>query len=137
GVIVDKEGKVLANHKGYPYFTIGQRKGLGISGERRYYVKEIIPITREVIVAPEEDLWCSEFIITDCNYLIKPCNTGSSLWVKVRYRDRGTPIKALYETSEGIVIKLHQPAFAVTPGQSAVVYQGDEVLLGGIIKRAL
>lgn len=135
GEIVDTEGRVLARHRGYPFYTVGQRRGLGIGGGRRFYVVNIDPETRRVVVGDEEDLKSDRIFITAVNRLSSPLDPKAPLWVKVRYRDKGVSVKEMVNFEDGILLKLAQPTYALAPGQSAVIYQGEEVIMGGIIER--
>lgn len=135
GNFIYKE-KIIGKHKGYPFYTIGQRKGLEVALGHSVYVKEIKPNTNEVILADKEEL--AQQIIRVKNYnLIKyetlPDNFQSL--VKIRYKDPGT-MATIHTIDENFLeIIFHQPVYAVAPGQSAVFYEDDDLVGGGIIDK--
>ena len=135
GEMIAPGGEVLGRHPGYPFFTIGQRKGLGTGGGRKYYVTRIDATTRRVYLGEEEDLNRTEFRAAKLNRLQDVDFDGSTLFtVKVRYRDPGVTARVWLEDDNQVRIRCEEPIKAVTPGQSAVVYLGDEVIAGGIIE---
>ncbi len=136
GVFVTPDGKIVGRHEGYPFFTLGQRKGLPAMGEP-YYVTAIDPATNTVTIGREEDLFHSRFTVRGVN-LVKYAELpqdGVAAVTKIRYKDVGhtswiTPL------GEGRVEVLYsEPVKAITPGQSAVFYEGEDVLGGGWIER--
>jgi tRNA-specific 2-thiouridylase len=136
GYFVDKTGKILGQHKGYPFYTIGQRKGLDITFGKPVYVTAIVPETNTVVLGDEEDLDKAEMTVAKVN-LIKyaAIPEGLESTVKIRYKDKGTP-GILHNTGEGVVrVDFLQDAKGVAPGQSAVFYEGDDVVGGGTIQR--
>lgn len=136
GNFVDREGRILGTHKGYPFYTIGQRKGLDVTFGKPVYVTEIIPETNTVVLGDENDLDRSEMRVAKVNtvkYASIP--DGMEASVKIRYRDSGTA-GILQSAGEGIVdVHFMKEAKGVAPGQSAVFYEGDDVVGGGIIQR--
>jgi tRNA-specific 2-thiouridylase len=136
GHFVDKTGKVLGQHKGYPFYTIGQRKGLDITFGKPVYVTAIIPETNTVVLGDEEDLDKAKMTVAKVNmvkYAAIPDGLAST--VKIRYKDKGTP-GTLWNEGEGTIrVDFLQDAKGVAPGQSAVFYEGDDVLGGGTIQR--
>jgi tRNA-specific 2-thiouridylase len=136
GNFVDKTGKILGQHKGYPFYTIGQRKGLDITFGRPVYVTAIVPETNTVVLGDEADLDRAEMTVAKVN-LVKyaAIPEGMASTVKIRYKDKGTP-GTLHNTGERMVrVDFLQDAKGVAPGQSAVFYEGDDVLGGGTIQR--
>jgi tRNA-specific 2-thiouridylase len=126
GAIVNRAGQVLGEHAGIQYFTIGQREGLRLGGQKTpLYVVELQAATNRVVVGPVEDLYRSEFEIANGNWF-GPV-TGE-VTVKIRYNHKGCPA-----TVDGNRVRLREPQRAVTPGQAAVFYDGDLVLGGGWI----
>lgn len=136
GKFVDKLGNILGAHQGIPFYTIGQRKGLGISSNTRKYVIKIAPRENTVILSEEEDLYQDKLIIKDLNFISGDKLSDSiKVEVKIRYNSKKAPaIVSPYQDDE-IVINLKKPQRAITPGQSAVFYQGDIVIGGGIIEK--
>ena len=135
GDILDKEGNVLGKHKGLINYTIGQRKGIGISSKEPLYVVNIDYENNNLIVGKEEDIYGNELIATDINLisiekLIKPMK------VKAKIRYGAKEAKALISPLENgeILVKFKEQQRAITPGQSVVFYKGDVVVGGGKIK---
>lgn len=131
GVIRDLLGNVLGTHDGYYFFTIGQRRGLGVSGGERLYVRGINPQENEITVAPLKSLYDSCFYVGSVN-LIE--DVGNQFIATVRVRYRGEEAEArLRKEGELYKVELTRRLFAVTPGQIAVFYEGDLVVGGGFI----
>lgn len=135
GDVVYKEKKI-GSHKGYPYYTIGQRRGLNVSTGKRLYVSKIDSENNVVFVDEEDKLYKKEFSVKDINLmLMEKIEKPLKAKVKIRYNDTGSEA-VLEQTDEFHVrIKFDIPQKAITPGQSAVFYIGDDVLGGGIIER--
>ncbi len=132
GLIVDEKGNVLGKHDGYYFFTIGQRRGIGVAVGERLYVKEIIPHKNIVVVAPLEKLYRDSFFVQNVNFL-EGLREGEILEVRVRYRGK-TAECTLHSNAENVYkVELRSELFAITPGQVAVFYRGDTVVGGGII----
>lgn len=137
GLFVDKSGKILGKHKGYPFYTIGQRKGLVAVG-RPIYVTEIIPETNTVVLGDEEDLVKKEVFISKVNWLkYNGVEDGTELLTKIRYKDSGTLGKMYNEPDGSLRFEFYDDAKGIAPGQSAVFYEGDDVVGGGIIQRKI
>ncbi len=137
GPIYDLEGRLLGTHKGLPHYTVGQRHGLGVSAPRPLYVVALDPERNAVIVGPEEALYAQGLLARDLHWIAgEPPGERFSAEVQVRYR--ASPVPAEVELrGEEAQVRFARPVRAVTPGQAAVFYQGEEVLGGGIIVRAL
>ena len=135
GNFIDKDGKVLGNHKGYPFYTIGQRKGLDIALGKPVYVTNIIPETNTVVLGDEEDLNRPEMQVGKINWIkYDGITDGMEAITKIRYKDKGT-LSNLYNHDNGIQVRFYTEAKGVAPGQSAVFYEGNDVVGGGIIQR--
>ena len=135
GWFVDKTGKKLGQHKGYPFYTIGQRKGLDIALGKPAYVTAIDPSTNTVILGDEEDLAQNDMMVTKLNWLkYDGITDGMEALTKIRYKDSGS-ISNLYNADGAIRVRFYEKAKSIAPGQSAVFYEGDEVIGGGIIQR--
>lgn len=135
GELIDRDGRVLAQHPGHPFFTIGQRKGLGLGGGQKRYVVAIDAASRKIQLGTAEELLTSEFRATQLNCLTDlPLDGSLQFEVKIRYRDPGIAATIYRETADSILIRTLKPVSAATPGQSAVVYYQDEVIAGGIIQ---
>ncbi len=134
GPIMDRWGKRLGTHKGIIYYTVGQRKGLGISSSRPFYVIEIDAKNNTIIVGHKEDLFSDGLIAGNIN-LITMEKMDSTVRAKVKIRQQHKGAKAtLYPMGDRIRVIFDEPQLAVTPGQSAVFYSQDVVLGGGIIE---
>lgn len=133
GDFKDTSGKILGKHKGFPFYTIGQRKGLEIAMGVPMYVNKIDAENNTVVLGNREDLLSHTVKIKNFN-LIKYAQLpmDKEYMVKVRYKDSGTMAKATFDT-DMIVFHFSQAVSAVTPGQSAVFYEDNDVVGGGII----
>ena len=139
GEIYDVHGNFIAEHAGIELFTIGQRKGLPGGSPRPRYVVDLDPETNRVIVGDADDLACDEFEIDRVNWHpvagIDDPGRPREATVKIRYSHPGTPANVTPLENNRVRIRLHEPQRAVTPGQAAVIYDGDLVLGGGWICR--
>ncbi len=135
GEIVNLAGKVLGYHDGVEFYTIGQRKGLGISSQIPLYVIELDAATNRVIVGDDAALERDEFVAEGCNWIPFDHPSGAmQVTVKIRYNHRGAPATVTPLPGGRARVKLHTPQRAVTPGQAAVFYQDDLVVGGGWIR---
>jgi tRNA-specific 2-thiouridylase len=133
GDFKDKTGKVLGKHKGYPFYTIGQRKGLDLAMGRPVYVTGIDPASNTVILGDEDDLHKSRMRVGKLNWMkYDGVNPGMESKIKIRYRDSGS-LGRIYPDGNQVEIIFSEQAKGVAPGQSAVFYEGDDVIGGGII----
>jgi len=136
GRVVDTAGNVLGEHRGIHFFTIGQRRGLGISSGEPMYVVSLDAGHNEVVVGPDSALMSRACGVGDLNRLAGDFPTGE-IQVKIRSRHPGAPAEIGEKGDGRVLVRFHEPQRAVTPGQSAVFYRGDEVLGGGIIMSAV
>ncbi|MFH1032206.1 MAG: tRNA 2-thiouridine(34) synthase MnmA [Chloroflexota bacterium] len=136
GAIMDKQGNVLGEHRGIPFYTIGQRRGLGISSEERLFVSDIDPVRNAVIVAGKEEMYKDELYTSSLNWISieKP---EQPLKVKARIRYRHQEAQAVVTPLDGnrAYVKFAEPQLAITPGQAVVFYDDDTVIGGGTIDR--
>lgn len=136
GEIIYKD-KSVGTHKGYPYYTIGQRRGLNVSIGKRLYVSKIDAEKNVVYVDDEDNLYNSEFTTREVNFMKLPeIEREFEARVKIRYNDMGNDA-ILTQSPEGVRVKFHTKQKAITPGQSAVFYSGNDVIGGGIIDRII
>ena len=136
GEIYDVDGNFVGEHDGIELFTIGQRKGLPGGSARPRYVIDLDAKTNRVIVGDVDDLVCDEFKIDRTNWIGRDLSGENvELAVKVRYSHPGTRAKVTPLENHRARIRLHEPQRAVTPGQAAVIYDGDVVVGGGWICR--
>lgn len=135
GNFVDKYGNVLGTHKGIVYYTIGQRKGLGIALGRPVFVTDIIPERNEVVLGDESEIF-QKTLIADRINLISMEKIEGEIQVEAKVRYSAKPAKAVLTQLGEDKIKLvfEEPQRAITKGQSVVIYRGNEVLGGGIIE---
>lgn len=136
GEIVDLQGKVLGHHDGIEFFTIGQRRGLGVASARPLYVVDLDPVANRVVVGDDAALERDTFRVERCNWIPfdAPPSTVEAT-VKIRYNHGGTRATIRPEPGGGAWVMLHEPQRAITPGQACVFYDDDLVLGGGWITR--
>src|SRR5437868_6405186 len=136
GEIVNLAGEVLGHHDGIEFYTIGQRKGLGITTPKPVYVVELDPETNRVVVGDESALDRDEFTATNCNWHPFDQLTGPIVvTARIRYNHPGATATITPAGNGSVKVKLHTPQRAITPGQAAVFYQDDLVVGGGWIAR--
>lgn len=135
GLFVDKNGNVLGQHKGYPFYTIGQRKGLDIALGKPAFVTAIDPDTNTVVLGDEEDLEKEEMKVGKINWIkYDGIGAGMEAVTKIRYKDKGS-LSSLIPAGNDVTVRFYEKAKGIAPGQSAVFYEGDDVIGGGIIQR--
>ena len=131
GRFVDEKGTFIAWHEGYPFYTIGQRRGLGIHLNRPVFVKEIDPEKNEVVLASLSSLEKTEMWLKDWNLVNQERTLGrSDIIVKIRYRKQENYGTITVTSDHLLHVQLHEPLTAIAPGQAAAFY-GDGLLLGG------
>ncbi|HSG49150.1 MAG TPA: tRNA 2-thiouridine(34) synthase MnmA [Longimicrobiales bacterium] len=133
GTLVLEDGTVVGEHTGYAGFTVGQRKGLGGGFAEPMYVLEVRPGSREVVVGPREALFSQGVVVGAPHWLAAPPAAGDEVEVQIRHRARAVAAEVEAVEPHGATLRFREPQPAVTPGQSAVVFQGDRVLGGGRI----
>lgn len=135
GNFIDKTGKVLGTHQGYPFYTIGQRKGLDIALGRPVFVTRIDPENNTVTLGDEADLEQDEMNVLKLNLQkYESISPGMEASTKIRYKDAGG-LSNLYPENGSIKVRFYEKAKGIAPGQSAVFYEGEDVIGGGIISR--
>lgn len=133
GNILDTNGQAIGRHQGYLGFTVGQRKGIGGGHGERLFVRAIDPEQRIVVAGVRSTLFSDEVYIEKINMFCSELSLFKGLKVQIRHRTEEVPCKITTQSDERIVLKLEKPVYAVTPGQSAVVFSGDRLLFGGTI----
>ncbi|MGB9611080.1 MAG: MnmA/TRMU family protein, partial [Bryobacteraceae bacterium] len=136
GEIVDSSGRVLARHRGVHRFTVGQRKGLGVAAGEPLYVIQTDPAAQRVVVGREEELLRRRLAACEVNWVsIEPIREPLRAHVKIRYKHEAAPAM-VYPTGDDtrVEVVFDEPQRAITPGQAAVLYDGDIVLAGGWIE---
>lgn len=135
GWFIDKTGKKLGQHKGYPFYTVGQRKGLEIALGKPAYVTAINPDDNTVMLGEEADLDQNDMLVGKINWIKYDSITdGMEAITKIRYKDKGA-LSNLYNSDNDLRIRFYENVKSIAPGQSAVFYEGDDVIGGGVIQR--
>ncbi len=136
GPILNKQGNILGEHQGIPFYTIGQRKGLGIAYKEPLYVIDIDPEKNAIIVGTKEEVYQDELIASGLNWIAIE-KLEQPLKVKARIRNVHQEAEATVTPIENdmIYVKFERPQLAITPGQAVVFYQGDVVVGSGTIER--
>ena len=135
GEFINAHGEVLGTHDGYPFYTIGQRKGLGIAFGEPMFVTEIRPDTNVVVLGREDELIKNGMKVSQVNSMkYAEIPEGMEAITKVRYRDNGT-FSTLHNDGPNVEVRFMANVKGIAPGQSAVFYDGDDVIGGGIISR--
>jgi len=134
GNFVLKDGKVVGQHNGLPFYTIGQRKGLDVALGVPHYVVELRQDTNEIVLGERDDLLSGSMLLSGVN-MQKYARVldGMEASVKVRYHDAGTDARLFLNDDQRINVVFNQPVSAITPGQSAVFYEGNDLIGGGFI----
>ena len=136
GPFVDRDGRVLGEHRGIECYTVGQRRGLGLSFPEPMYVCQIRPEDNAVVLAPKAALFSREVTVPAFHWIAgEPPAEPLHVRAKIRYRHREEPVTAYPLSDGGVRLVFDEPQRAVTPGQAAVLYDGDTVLGGGTIDR--
>lgn len=135
GELVTVDGNVVGQHRGYPFFTIGQRRGLGQGFGKPMYVVAIDAKHNRVIIGEEKYLYSTELIANSVNFVsIADAKNGVRAQVKIRYKSPAAPATVFSLDDGRVRVVFDEPQKAITPGQSAVFYDGEKVLGGGIIE---
>ncbi|NNK64201.1 MAG: tRNA 2-thiouridine(34) synthase MnmA, partial [Gemmatimonadetes bacterium] len=135
GALVTPDGSVVGRHDGYAGFTVGQRKGLGGGFDEPMFVIEVRPERREVVIGPRSELESEGVVIERPHWLGPAPDLGAPVHVQIRHRADGVPAHVRRVDETELELTFERPQRAVTPGQSAVVFDGDVVLGGGRIDR--
>jgi tRNA-specific 2-thiouridylase len=135
GNFIDRNGKVLGKHRGYPFYTVGQRKGLEVAFGKPVFVTQIVPETNTVVLGDENDLQQNCLEVTKVNLIkYETITPGMEAVTKIRYKDQGC-LCNIYPHDGDVRVTFYQNVKGIAPGQSAVFYEGDDVIGGGIIQR--
>lgn len=133
GPVKRTNGKVIGEHNGLYHYTVGQRKGINIPAEKPYYVLNLKPQDNVLVVGFAEELGTETFLVEKPNWLIEKPKNAFNAHVKIRYRSKEIPCKITPMPDNRLQIDLETPQAVVSPGQGAVVYDGDRVICGGFI----
>jgi tRNA-specific 2-thiouridylase len=136
GLIIDKQGNVLGHHKGLALFTVGQRKGLQVNSQQPLYVLEKDPDQNAIIVSTRDQLGRKSLVAENVNWVAgQPPDSSFMAMVKIRYRAHDTPAVVSTVNKNTIGVEFENSVPDITPGQAAVLYNGDICLGGGIISK--
>lgn len=134
GKFVDTKGNLMAWHQGYPFYTIGQRRGLGINLNQAVFVKEIVPAENKVVLGDLKSLERTQMRLKDWNIVNPSLLLGQEdVIVKIRYRKQENHCIVTLQSDNTLLVCLHEPLTAIAPGQAAAFYRGEVLLGGGII----
>jgi tRNA-specific 2-thiouridylase len=136
GRFVNASGDLLGYHEGYPFFTVGQRKGLGGGYKKPMFVTEILPESNTVVLGEVDDLIRNGMFVGQINTMkYADISDGMEAVTQVRYNDRGV-LASLHPVGDEVRVDFFANVKGIAPGQSAVFYEGDDVIGGGIIRRS-
>ncbi len=134
GQFVTKDGKVLGKHKGIIHYTIGQRKGLGLSCGKPVFVSKIDPVTHTVVVGDNEDLFNTTLYANTLNFMpFEKLDKKMKLTAKIRYSHKPEPCTVEMVGEDTLKCTFEEPQRAITPGQALVIYDGEVVVGGGTV----
>jgi tRNA-specific 2-thiouridylase len=134
GNFVLADGTIIGKHKGYPFYTIGQRKGLDIALGKPVFVTKIIPETNTVVLGEADELDQNIMTVGGIN-MVKYASIPDDFEAitKIRYKDPGT-LSSIHNDGDLLQVHFYEQVKGIAPGQSAVIYEGDDVVAGGIIR---
>lgn len=137
GPIVDSENRTLARHKGILHYTVGQRRGMGISAPHPLYVLSIQSNSNTIVVGPEEELYEKTLLASQLNLIsLEKITQPLNVKARIRYKHKEAKASVTPLDSDKARAEFQKPQRAITPGQSVVFYSGDVVVGGGIIEKA-
>jgi tRNA-specific 2-thiouridylase len=128
------EGKEIGEHRGFPFYTIGQREGLGVAVGEKIYVTEIDAKTNTIKAGRDKELFHRGLIASNVNLIAyENISVPINVSAKIRYGDTGSSAKAYIDSEGKLQVIFDEPKRAITPGQSVALYEGDDVIGGGVI----
>ena len=128
------EGKEIGIHSGFPFYTIGQREGLGVAVGEKIYVTEIDAKENKIFVGRDKELFHRGLIASNVNLIAyENIPVPINVTAKIRYGDSGSSAKAYIDGENKLHVIFDEPKRAITPGQSVALYEGDDVIGGGVI----
>jgi tRNA-specific 2-thiouridylase len=133
GPFLDHRGNVLGQHRGIPFYTIGQRRGLGLALGQPVFVLGFDRKRNAVIVGPDEQLWRTDLHAVKVNYILDRPKDGTLIEAQIRYRTKAAPARLHSEGPDTARLRFEKPQRAIAPGQAVVFYRGEYVLGGGTI----
>jgi tRNA-specific 2-thiouridylase len=133
GLIEDINGNIIGKHKGMHLFTIGQRRGINLPASEPYYVVRIDRKQNRIVVGFKDSLITLECKVTGINWIDKEPTSPVKVYTRVRYRHKAVLSTLFPDSANKAIVRFETPQSAITPGQGAVFYRGNEVLGGGWI----
>lgn len=134
GNFVLADGSIVGKHDGYPFYTIGQRKGLGVAFGKPMFVTKIVPETNTVVLGEAHELQQANMLVGGINMIkYDAIPEGMEAVTKIRYKDPGSE-STLHVQHDMVEVRFNHAVNSIAPGQSAVFYEGDDVVAGGIIR---
>ena len=134
GPIVNKQGKVIGEHRGIIFYTIGQRKGIGIAAREPLYVIAIDKQSNTIVVGKKDDAYGDELVANNANFIdIEKLKEPIRIEAKIRYLHQSSPATIIPLSRSNVKVRFNQPQWAITPGQAVVFYNRDVVVGGGTI----
>ena len=137
GFYEDVSGHVLGKHEGYPFYTIGQRRGLGINLQVPMYVQAIIPGKNRIRLSPLSGLYCNTMLLKAVNIVSREDFDNQEVICRIRYRKQSVSCRVEWLSKNQVKVFFCVPEHSIAPGQAAAFYKGDRLLGGGIIEQAL
>ncbi len=135
GPILNEQGSTLGEHKGILFYTVGQRKGLGISAKEPLYVTAIEPQRNAIVVGSKEEVYANELVASELNWItITKLEQPIMVKAKIRYLHKEAEAAITPLDADQVYVKFQEPQMAITPGQAIVFYNGDTVVGGGTIE---
>jgi tRNA-specific 2-thiouridylase len=136
GPILDRQGNILGEHQGISFYTIGQRRGLGISAGKPLYVTAIDQKRNAIVVGTKEEVYGDELIVSRLNWIaLERLGQPTKVKAKIRYRHKEAEAMISPLNKDKVHVKFKKPQMAIAPGQAAVFYNGDIMIGGGIIEK--
>jgi len=138
GPILNKQGTVLGEHRGIPFYTIGQRRGLGISAKKPLYVTDIDPEKNAIIVGGKEEAYQDELVASGMNWIaVEELQRATKVRARIRYLHDEAEATVKPLNGDRVHVKFQEPQMAITPGQVVVFYDGDIVIGAGTIEKTV
>lgn len=137
GPILDADGREIGRHEGIAFYTIGQRKRIGIAAREPLYVVDIDPARNAIVVGSDDDLYSSQLTAEDMVYIYERPDKPIALTAKVRYNMKDAPALLTPMAGGQALVRFETPQRAITPGQAVVCYQGEDVVGGGTIEKVI
>lgn len=132
GNFVDMDGKLLGRHQGYPFYTVGQRRGLGLSPNEPWYVAKIVPRTNQVVLGKRDNLYQTQMLVKDYQ-LINPEDFKQEVITRIRYRKQAAASRIEILDEQFLNVHFTTSEWSIAPGQTAAFYQDNRLLGGGFI----